>query len=369
MSVAAGALLLLVYLFYGPRLPEEMRPEVARQPPQMEERPASPVAPEPCVPARVLARVDGGTRQVCPIIGLDNCTRAGPEACRAHHPAFAPYAAVAWSGRFEREYVRDFLGLRTLYGYDCTNARYRPNHLERQVPCNEHEDHTAKRVEQYEGPWPIASEEYWEWVDCLEAVNDAVRASRPFVAIELGARYGTWIARAAKAYELLTGREARIVGVEGDPVGFGWMRDHLALNGLTHGAEMIQAAMGARDGDVVHMSWEGPTAAVRTLSLATLLVNETGEVDLLDVDIQGAELDMFAAPGAMAAMARKVRRIHVGTHSHDIHRRLIALFRSHGWLVVYEHEGRHNARLWEELDDTPMGLMHFNDGVLSMKRR
>lgn len=143
MSVAAGALLLLVYLLYGPRLPEETRPEVVPRPPPLEEGPApsiqeAPVGapiPQPCRPVRTLAYVEGGTRKVCPIIGPDNCTRAGPEACRPHHPAFAPYAAVAWSGRFEREYVRDFLGLRTLYGYDCTNARYRPNHLERQVRC------------------------------------------------------------------------------------------------------------------------------------------------------------------------------------------------------------------------------------------
>lgn len=322
------------------------------------------------------------TRLLCPLIGPDNCTRAGPvRGCMPHHPAFSPYLELgrAWHGLYDGRYVRDFLGLRTDATYNCPNARYGRHHLSYVIPCNEHRAYglLGQTPLYYPGPFPISDEEYWEWIDCLEAVNAAVAARRPFVIMELGARYGPWIARGVQAYRLLAGRDApwKAIGVEGDGIGYQWMQAHMALNDIasspsrTTVLRLLHAAVGVRDGDVVELSWEGGGYRVKTLSLPTLLANYTS-VDLLDMDIQGVELDACRAPGAMEALSRKVRRIHIGTHSHEIHRGLVQLFTSSSangdWVVAYSHLGQHNVDLWGGLEETAWGRMHFNDGVLSL---
>lgn len=45
---------------------------------------------------------------------------------------------------FDKNFVRDFVGTKTDYEFDCENFRYRPKHLERQIPCQEH-DSIARR--------------------------------------------------------------------------------------------------------------------------------------------------------------------------------------------------------------------------------
>ena len=352
--------------------------------------------PVACVRATTLAYIDdegGGssslrtlhrTARLCPLIGPDNCTRAGPATCIPHAQVFHPYLSHQWTGMFDPRYVRDFLGIRTLYAYDCANFRYRPNHLERQVPCNEHDAYTRMPdIKTYSGAFPIATEEYWEWLDCLGAVNDAVYAWRPLVVIELGARYGTWIARAAAAYRILYPKGAMtLIGVEADGIGFEWMKAHLMLNDMMDDSTtlLMHAAITERDGDVVDMAWEGAPNRVHTISLTTLLANYS-MIDLIDMDIQGpadgpsffslfmwgvgAELNACRAPGAMEIMDQRVRRVHVGTHSWEIHRALVTLFTEHQWDVLYEHMGRHNSELWQNLEETIYGRMHFNDGVAS----
>jgi hypothetical protein len=64
--------------------------------------------------------------------------------------------------------------------------------------------------------YPVIDEEYFEWIDILKVVYNAVAAKRFFVAIELGARYGTWCTRAGVAYRLLSGNnDFKVIGLEG----------------------------------------------------------------------------------------------------------------------------------------------------------
>lgn len=322
------------------------------------------------------------TRRLCPILGPDHCTRAGPTTCMAHHAVFQPFLDLQWFGAFDRAWVRDFLGIRTSATYDCLNGLYRRYHLERQLPCNEHDAYAnVSGTVYYAGAFPVASEEYLEWIDLLAAVHDTVAARRRFVFLELGARYGTWAVRAARAYELLAARRDldssnyRVTGVEGDHIGYEWMLAHMAANGYGGAAGMVtlHRAVSDRDDVMLPMAWEGEARETPSISLVTLLKDYgVGEVALVDMDIQHYELAACQAAGAMAALGSKVRRVHIGTHSVWLHTQLRTLFEgTRQWERVFDHAGTQSGNLWDEgmWTETPWGRVHLNDGVLSYKNK
>lgn len=94
---------------------------------------------------------------------------------------------------------------------------------------------------------------------------------------------------------------------------------------------------------------------VPAVALAELLTPYPN-VDLLDVDIQGAELPVLAA--AMHRLDTQVRRVHVGTHGTEIERGLRQLFKDHGWECAHDYPG-------QSVTETRYGPIHFVDGVQS----
>ena len=76
------------------------------------------------------------------------------------------------------------------------------------------------------------------------------------------------------------------------------------------------------------------TVAVPCISLPTLLA-PLPYVDFIHCDIQGAENEVL--PPALDVLDGKVGRVIVGTHSTEIHESLRDSFRSHGWLLEFEH--------------------------------
>ena len=84
--------------------------------------------------------------------------------------------------------------------------------------------------------------------------------------------------------------------------------------------------------------WEGSDAKgelefVSTLTLTDIL-GLVGEVDYLEIDIQGSETR--ALPGAADAVNQKVRWLHLGTHGHQVHEYMRALFESWGWRILVD---------------------------------
>jgi hypothetical protein len=61
------------------------------------------------------------------------------------------------------------------------------------------------------------------------------------------------------------------------------------------------------------------------------LLAETGAVDYLHSDIQGAEGDVF--PGQMEALTRWVRICCIGTHGTAIQNKLVDAFARNGWIM------------------------------------
>ena len=58
-------------------------------------------------------------------------------------------------------------------------------------------------------------------------------------------------------------------------------------------------------------------------------------VDLMDIDIQGAE-NVVIHP-AMEMLNARVKRLHIGTHSPDIHSGLWELFFANEWICEFDY--------------------------------
>jgi FkbM family methyltransferase len=241
--------------------------------------------------------------------------------------------------------------------------------------------------------YPPFDEEYFEWVDVLETVETA--ADR-YVMIELGAGYGRWSMRAAAALRRKPGCRFVCVAVEAEPVHFRWMLDHFRDNGVDpRDHELVWAAVGAQPGFVPFWvgeadAWYGQAMAsnsgapipdlkvrrrlkarsalgrppvdaptdksvvwVPCVTLSDLLWPYP-HVDLIDIDVQGAEVDVLTS--AIELLNERVRRIHIGTHSTEIEERLRTLFSTHGWRSLNDYPCLRQA-------PTPYGEIAFGDGV------
>ena len=240
---------------------------------------------------------------------------------------------------------------------------------------------------------PSFDDEYFEWVDIFEAVD---QADETFVMIELGAGYGRWCARAAAAIRRKGNCRYQLVAVEAEPVHFRWMREHFRDNDINPGDhELIWAAVDAQPGFVPFWvgaadHWYGQAIAVdhplpmpdagtrRRLKARSVLGRPPGttsdertvvwipcvtltdvlaphrRVDLIDLDLQGAEYDVLAS--AIDLVNERVRRLHIGTHSPQIEQQLRELLSSHGWQKINDYPGQTTAQ-------TPYGPIQFGDGV------
>jgi len=240
---------------------------------------------------------------------------------------------------------------------------------------------------------PAVDEEYFEWVDVLESVDEAVDS---FVMVELGAGYGRWCIRAAVAARERGLGRVQLVAVEAEPDHFAWMLQHFRDNGFEpRDHELFWAVVGRSAGLVPFWigkadSWYGQAVAHRAdtsypdvrarrrlraravlgrppvlsaderravwvpgLTLKEIL-EPYRRIDLLDIDVQGAETDVLGA--AIGVLDTRVRRVHIGTHSAQIEDSLRTLFERHGWEKVndYSCHGR---------TQTPYGDVQFGDGV------
>ena len=101
-------------------------------------------------------------------------------------------------------------------------------------------------------------------------------------------------------------------------------------------------------------------AEIKLMSAITLadILGPFEVVDYLESDIQQSEIVVF--PPYMALLRDKVRRIHIGTHGRDVHRKLHELFESNGWHIIFSYEP--NSEF-----DTLFGPFKTNDGVLTVR--
>lgn len=90
--------------------------------------------------------------------------------------------------------------------------------------------------------------------------------------------------------------------------------------------------------------------------LLTDILPETDRIDLIDMDVQGEELKVVSS--AIDALDRRVVRLHIGTHSHEIEAGLRELLSRHGWECKTDYP-------CAQTNQTPWGPVQFVDGVQS----
>lgn len=215
--------------------------------------------------------------------------------------------------------------------------------------------------------YPDFDEEYFEWIDLLESVT---QAESHFTMLELGAGFGYWLSNAAAALKQCAPLPYTLIGVEAEPTHFRWMKEHLQENGVDLSrCRLIQAAVADRDGTIgFHVGetpqggpadWYGQSIGgpeqVRAVSLSALL-EPLHKVDLIDLDVEGAELQILEV-GASQLNA-KVKRVHIETHSHEIESGLRSLFARLGWQNLCDYPCHGEV-------ETEWGRIVFQGGVQS----
>jgi FkbM family methyltransferase len=220
-------------------------------------------------------------------------------------------------------------------------------------------------------PPPDVGCEYFEWVDVFAAVVDA-RDS--FTMVELGAGYGRWTVDCYQALRIYHGDEItdhHFIAVEAEPTHFLWLQEHVQRNGLASRATLIEGAVAADDGTAEFyvgdaQEWYGQSLArpgesrvddasvkeVRTMSLPTIL-SGVEKVDLMTVDIQGAELEVLSAAADSLSI---IKRLSIGTHSPEAEIGLRELLTSLRWKKIHDFS--------QGLNETPWGQIAFADDGL-----
>ncbi len=211
--------------------------------------------------------------------------------------------------------------------------------------------------------------EYFEWTDIMEAV---LEAGDTFTFLELGAGFGRWTSRAA-ALARIKGKRFRAGLAEPDPKHAGWARQHMADNGIEDYV-LFEAAVGGRRGATPLVvgrppdqetpgNWYGqsvfwdpfPTSATvgdyhgkpmfrgeggwRVIEAEEIPLSDALKpfdfVDLIDMDIQGAEGD--AVRGSLDALTATTRRLHIETHTAAVEADLRDSLSSSGWRKLRDY--------------------------------
>ena len=287
------------------------------------------------------------------------------------HPAFD--RLPIYTGEAESGFETDFLGIRTRCEYSAGAII------------------TAMPVQTTVDP----HEDYFEWIDLLESI---LAAKGQYTMLELGAGYGRWAVRAAAAVRQLRGLPFHLVAVEGEPRHYRWLQQHMSDNHIhppactlirgvvsdhhddvlfyvgspsgesdepaswygqciIHGYEAVEESLtGQYEGQDVVKLKSGWKAVKTPCYLLADILPEKDRIDLIDMDVQGEELKVISA--AIDALDRKVVRLHIGTHSHDIEAGLRELLSRHGWECKADYP-------CAQTNETPWGPVQFVDGVQS----
>lgn len=200
-------------------------------------------------------------------------------------------------------------------------------------------------------------------VEYLGVLKSVITASSQFVALEVGAGWGSWLVFGGVAARHRGIERIRLYGVEADPDHVSFMRRHLQDNGFPPDEHtLIHAAVGSSGGRTrfpksvdASADWGArpffdrasdidyrgltvdATFEVEILALKDLLAREP-VWDLVHIDVQGTETSLCAS--AIHQLGERVRYLVVGTHSRKIDGDLIDLLFRAGWDLENEKPAR-----------------------------
>jgi FkbM family methyltransferase len=210
----------------------------------------------------------------------------------------------------------------------------------------------------------------YEWIGSLRAVAEA---SGRFTMLELGAGWGPWLVACSRAASMRGIPRVNLIGVEGDIGHFEFLNAHLRNNGIDlarhrimHGviapnsgsalfpiaedpaeswgpaARFFTTGAGAQQALDREADLGGPHYALVPLFTLAEAIGDHRYVDLVHIDIQGAEADVIETGEAI--LNERVARVVVGTHGRDIEARLHAAFSRMKWHCEFDDPCRHTIR-------------------------
>ena len=194
-----------------------------------------------------------------------------------------------------------------------------------------------------------------EWGAALRAVD---LSGPSFTMIELGCGWGCWMLNTGTPARR-TGRAVHVIGVEGDAGHVAFAEAGLAENGFhqneatlftgiasgnsgialfplqeTAGASWgLQPVIGAGEAQTQELLATGRYSALPMISLAELAAPHE-RIDLLHIDIQGAEADLIE--DCLDVLSSKIAYVLIGTHSREVEGRLFEIMLGAGWVLDIE---------------------------------
>ena len=222
--------------------------------------------------------------------------------------------------------------------------------------------------------YPAPSEWTVDWIACLLAAR---LAGDRFTVIELGAGYGQWMVTSIMAYKALhPNKPCHGMAVEADETHYEWLQEHVKRNLGGYDdvrTDLIQAAAGY-DGvvqfpllstpDKDYGASYQPASSSKLMQEVDCLSMKTLDqrfaepaIDILHIDIQGAEADLIVNPGFDECL-RKTRFVLFGTHRSDVlHNRVKAAVEQTGMQLLIE---------WprNRLIKSQFGDIQTNDGAI-----
>jgi hypothetical protein len=160
---------------------------------------------------------------------------------------------------------------------------------------------------------PYIDEEYPQYVAWA---HSAMRARENFVGIELGARWGTWGARAVTFLRMLNSTlPYSLLYVEANPEHCIGLEQVHEVNNITNFTLVCDYA---RAEDIM------------------VFMHKHSRVDMLDMDIEHAEEELLLHLELRSMLQERVARLIVATHSATKHERLRGLLQHEGWLLISE---------------------------------
>lgn len=279
-----------------------------------------------------------------------------------------------------RNRVADFANPRTTLDWRALRARFeqphaptRPGYVTDFLGLQTRADFlgAAARFEGRIDGLPVAGDAHCSPAEWIAGLRGVELAGEDFVAVELGAGWGAWMAILSRAARIRGAKRTLVIGCEADELHCRMMREHLAANGLApRDYRLFEGAVGPRRGVAIfpicedsrndwglrpvfcrtereaeaivadpaaHADYRGfQFKGFHRVSCFTLadVMEGVDRVDVMHIDIQGGEFDLIEQN--LELLHCRVGYLAIGTHSRTIEGQLIAALSAAGWVLEVE---------------------------------
>jgi hypothetical protein len=296
----------------------------------------------------------------------------------AHQDVWSLLRSLMDAAEF-RNRVADFGNPRTALDWRALRARFeqpeaptRPGHATDFLGLHTRVDFLG--TDRFEGRidgLPVAGDSHCSAAEWIAGLRGVELSGEDFVAVELGAGWGAWMAILCRAAQIRGAKRTLAIGCEADALHCRMLHEHLATNGFTpRQYRLFEGAIGPRRGvtlfpkcedsqndwglrplfcrtereaeaiaadPAAHADYRGfRFAGFDRVSCYTLtdVIEGVDRVDVMHIDIQGGELELIEQN--LKLLHGRVAYLAIGTHSRFIEGQLMGLLSAAGWVLEVE---------------------------------